>query len=142
MSTLPVPEPPFDADTAPYWSAAARGELLLPRCTECGIFVWYPRPQCPADLAPVEWVVASGLGVVHSYAVVHRGERGYAGAAPFVLAYVDLAEGPRMMTNVVGCVPQDVRIGMEVRVTFDRPDDAEVFAIPRFIPVETPAAAR
>lgn len=137
MSRLPAPEPPFDADTEPYWRAAARGELLLPRCTECGTHVWYPRPQCPIDLAPTAWTVASGRGVLHSHTVVHRGERAYAGAAPFVLAYVDLEEGPRIMTNVVGCDPGDVRIGLAVQVTFDDVEGAEDLAIPRFVPADT-----
>lgn len=134
MSALPTPEPPFDDDTAPYWRAAARGELLLPRCTECGTYVWYPRPLCPIDLSPVEWTAASGLGVVYSYTAVHRGERAFAGSPPFVLAYVDLEEGPRIMTNVVGCDPAEVTIGLAVQVIFDQVDGVEDVALPRFAP--------
>lgn len=133
MSQLATPEPPFDDDTAPYWRAAARGELLLPRCTVCRAYVWYPRPLCPVDLSPVEWTRASGLGVVYSHTTVHRGERAFAGADPFVLAYVELDEGPRIMTNVVGCDPAEVRIGRAVRAIFEPVDGVQDVALPRFV---------
>lgn len=134
MSQLPTPEPPFDDDTAPYWRAAARGELLLPRCPACGLYVWYPRPLCPIDLSPVEWRPAVGRGTVYSHTVVHRGERAFGGTAPFVLAYVELEEGPRMMTNVVGCDPAEVHIGLDVRAIFDPIDGLDDVALPRFVP--------
>lgn len=142
MNHLPTPEPLFDADTAPYWRAAARGELVLPRCAECRTYVWYPRPLCPIDLSPVEWTPVSGNGVVYSHTVVHRGERAFAGVAPFVLAYVELDEGPRIMTNVVGCDPTEVAIGLAVRVTFDQVDGAEDLALPRFTPADRGGSTR
>jgi len=134
-SGLPTPEPVFEIDTEPYWRGAAEGRLLLTRCTECDTYVWIPRPYCPLDLAPTRWVQASGRGVVHSHTTVHRGERAYSKRPPFVLAYVELAEGPRIMTNIVKCPPDDVAIGMPVIVTFDKVEDSEGLAIPRFRPM-------
>lgn len=133
-SGLPSAAPVFDADTEPHWRGAAAGRLMLPRCEQCGAFVWIPRPYCPTDLSPTRWVEASGRGVVYSYTTVHRGERAYAKRPPFVLAYVELAEGPRVMTNIVGCPPGEIRIGMPVTVTFDPADDDPALAIPRFKP--------
>lgn len=131
---LPAPEPVFDADTAPYWRGAADGKLVLTRCTACREYVWIPRPYCPLDLAPTTWVEVSGRGVVYSHTTVHRGERDYASRAPFVLAYVELDEGPRVMTNVVGCDPAAVVIGMPVRVVFEAVGGRADIAIPRFAP--------
>jgi hypothetical protein len=79
-------------------------------------------------------VDASGDAVVHSHTTVYRGDRAYANHPPFVLAYVELAEGPRIMTNIVGCPPEDVAIGMPVTVTFDPVDGDPSLAIPRFRP--------
>ena len=131
---LPTPEPLFDADTEPYWRGAAEGRLLLTRCDECGAYVWIPRPYCPIDLSPTSWVEASGKGVVYSHTTVHRGERAYAKLAPFVLAYVELEEGPRIMTNIVGCEPGAVQIGLPVVAVFDAADDTEGIAVHRFTP--------
>jgi len=131
---LPAPEPVFEADTEVYWRAAGEGRFVLPRCEECGAYVWIPRPHCPADLAPTRWVEASGRGVVYSHTTVHRGERAYAKRPPFVLAYVELDEGLRIMSNIVGCEPAEVSIGMPVKVTFDAVDGNDELAIPRFAP--------
>lgn len=135
-SSLPRPVPVVEPDTEAYWRAAAEERLLLSQCTRCDAVVWVPRAVCPHDLAPTRWVTASGLGVVYSYTVVHRGEGAYAKIDPFVLAYVELDEGARVMTNIVGCSPGDVRIGQRVRVVFDPVGDV---GIPRFTPVGGPA---
>ena len=131
---LPVPEPVFDADTEPFWRGAGEGKLLLTRCDECGAYVWIPRPYCPFDLSPTRWVEASGRGVVYSHTTVHRGERAYAKRPPFVLAYVELDEGPRVLTNIVGCDPAAVTIGMPVRTVFDAVEGSDGVAVPRFAP--------
>ncbi|HEX2316019.1 MAG TPA: OB-fold domain-containing protein [Thermomonospora sp.] len=112
---VPVPSPL----TAPYWAACRRGELALQRCGGCARFVHLPEPVCPfcggRDL-PYERV--SGRGVVHTFTVVHRAfVPGF--TPPFVLAWIDLAEGgARVFGDVVGLPPEDVRIGMPVRVCF------------------------
>lgn len=135
QTPLPTPEPIFDTDTEPYWRAAGQGQLLLTRCDHCRTYVWIPRPYCPIDLAPTSWVQATGRGTVYSHTTVHRGERAYAKRPPFVLAYVELDEGPRIMTNIIGCHPHDVAIGMPVRATFDPVEEHQGIAIPRFTPL-------
>ncbi|MFJ4962883.1 hypothetical protein EES43_16790 [Streptomyces sp. ADI96-02] len=115
-----LPEP--DAFTRPYWDAAAEGRLLLRRCTACGRAHHYPREFCPHCWSEdVRWERASGRATLYTWSVVHRndlppfGER-----VPYVAAVVDLAEGPRMMTEVVECAHADLRIGMELEVAFRR----------------------
>jgi hypothetical protein len=113
-----LPEP--DAFTRPYWEAAARGRLLIRRCGACRRAHHYPREFCPHCWSEeVTWVEASGRAVLYTWSTVHRndlppfGER-----APYVAAVVDLAEGPRMMTQVVECAAADLRAGLPLRVTF------------------------
>ncbi len=130
---LPAPAPPVSPETREFWEATAEGRLLLKRCRACSTVIWYPRAICP-DCASLdtEWFEASGRGRVYSYTVCHRGEGAYRNAVPFVLAYVELEEGPRVMTNVVGCDPADVAVDMAVQVTFD--DTGEGSALVRFRP--------
>lgn len=114
--------PEIDEFTRPYWDAAAEGRLLLRRCGECGKAHHYPREFCPACWAGedrVEWEAASGRATLYTWSVIHRndlppfGER-----VPYVAAVVDLAEGPRMMTEVVGAEGLELRVGMDLAVTF------------------------
>lgn len=114
--------PEIDDFTRPYWDAAAEGRLLLRRCGECGKAHHYPREFCPACWAGedrVTWETASGRATLYTWSVIHRndlppfGER-----VPYVAAVVDLAEGPRMMTEVVGGEGADLRVGMDLAVTF------------------------
>src|SRR5277367_994800 len=114
---LPAPAPAVMPETAAFWAATARGELLLARCPACGAVIWYPRGLCPdCGSTSVEWVAASGRGTVYSFTVVRRGEGRYREAVPYVLAYVELDEGPRMLTNIVDCPTEDVRVGQSVEV--------------------------
>jgi uncharacterized protein len=126
VESLPVPAPSTNPETRPFWDAVAERRLVLPRCASCDAFIWYPRLFCPScGGRDVEWVPASGRGVVYSFAVVRRGEpRAYEGATPYVVAYVDLEEGPRVYTNVVQCDPEDVAVGQEVEVVFETDADA------------------
>jgi uncharacterized OB-fold protein len=127
---LPTP----DAETQPYWDAARERRLLVKRCRACSRAHFYPRPFCPhCWSAEVDWEEASGRATLYTWSVVHRndlppfGER-----VPYVAAVVDLAEGPRMMTNVVGCDPGQLRIGMALEVDF-RVETDEV-TVPVFRP--------
>jgi hypothetical protein len=130
---LPVPAPPVTLETKPFWDATAEGRLVLPRCDDCATVIWYPRAICPAcgSLA-VTWFDASGGGTVYSFTVVRKGQGPWREAAPYVVAYVELDEGPRVMTNIVGCEPDTVEVGMRVSVVF-HPTDAGP-ALPRFQP--------
>jgi uncharacterized OB-fold protein len=110
----------MSADTSAYWAACGRGELVVQRCTSCGRRVHLPEAACPwcgGDGLVFEPV--SGEGVVHTFTVVHRSfAPGYRGREPYVMAWVDLPEGVRAFGHVVECAPEDVRVGMPVRVTF------------------------
>ena len=128
---IPLPTP----ETRPFWEAARRHELQLRRCRACGRHHFYPRAACPHCLsADLEWRRASGRGTLHTFTVVHRGQRDFPLPAPYVIAIVELAEGPRLMTNLVGVAPEPdvIRIGMPVEVTFD--DVSPDVALPRFRP--------
>ena len=128
---IPVPTP----ETRPFWDAARRHELHLQRCRACGEYVFYPRAACPHCLAgDLEWHRVSGRGTLHTFTVVHRGLRDFPIGTPYVIAIVELAEGPRLMTNLVGVEPDPsrLRIGMPVEVVFG--DVSAKVALPRFRP--------
>ncbi|MGW3916355.1 Zn-ribbon domain-containing OB-fold protein [Streptomyces sp. NPDC005070] len=112
--------PEADAFTRPYWDAAAEGRLLIRYCAACDRVHHYPREFCPHCWSEdVSWRPASGRATLYTWSVVHRndlppfGER-----VPYAAAVVDLAEGPRMMTEVIGCEEAALRIGMELEVAF------------------------
>jgi len=110
-------EPPISDEAAPFWDATRRGELALPWCHQCERPFWYPRAICPRCLGDtVEWRVASGAGVIYAASVQHLPGPGRDAAdGPYVVALVDLAEGVRLMANVLDCAPDDVHAGMHVR---------------------------
>jgi uncharacterized OB-fold protein len=109
---LPMVEPLVTPETEPYFSAAAQGRLVLPRCRDCGWLIWYPRQFCnECGSLDVEWVPVSGHGRVYTFSVVRRGQGPYRDAVPYVLAYVDLDEGPRVLTNIVDVDPANLQIG-------------------------------
>lgn len=113
-----VPEP--DAFTHTYWDAAADGQLLIRRCGGCGKAHHYPREFCPHCWSEdVTWERASGAATLYTWSVVHRNDLPPFGSrVPYVAAVVDLAEGPRMMTEIVGAGEDELRIGMAVEVAF------------------------
>lgn len=100
-------------ETQKYWDAASEGRLLVKRCQDCGEHHHYPRAACPFCYSErTEWREASGRGTIYSYSVMRRAP------VPYVIAYVTLAEGATMMTNIVDCDPDRVRIGQAVKVCF------------------------
>ncbi|MFH9006687.1 Zn-ribbon domain-containing OB-fold protein [Streptomyces afghaniensis] len=116
-----LPEP--DAFTRTYWDAAAEGRLLIRRCRACGRAHHYPREFCPRCWSEdVAWEPASGRATLYTWSVVHRNDLPpFAERAPYVAAVVDLAEGPRMMTEVVGAaeLPSgELSAGAELEVAF------------------------
>jgi uncharacterized OB-fold protein len=130
---LPTPAPDINPETETFWRATTEGRLLLAVCDECGTAIWYPRAFCPACHShAVSWTEASGDGVVFTFTVVHRSMGAFREAAPYVIAYVELAEGPRVLTNIVGCEPDDVFIGQAVHVVFA--DTGQGSALYRFEP--------
>ena len=127
-----LPAPRIDADSRPYWEGARAGRLLLQRCGDCGTLRFYPRRLCPECWSEaVEWVEASGRGKVHSFSIVHRAPApAFRARLPYVIALVDLAEGPRMMANIVGPDALGLRIGDKVAVVFE--ERAEGAKVPQF----------
>jgi uncharacterized OB-fold protein len=133
-AALPAPAPERTPEGDVFWSATAEGHLVLARCDACGVIIWYPRAMCPdCGTTSVSWVEASGFGTVYSFTIVHRGGAGpYRDVVPYVIAYVELLEGPRVLTNIVDCEPELVRIGQPVQVVFS--DTGEGSALYRFRP--------
>jgi uncharacterized OB-fold protein len=129
----PRPAPAPDPESAPFWVGTLEGRLVVQRCTACGRYQHPPRSFCTTCRAPVEPAEVSGRGTVYSRTVIRQNlARPFRDLVPYVVAIVELDEGPRLMTNVVGCDPDAVGIGDRVRVRFERvSDDA---AIPQFEP--------
>ena len=118
------PAPVPDTDTAEYWKAAHDGRLLVQRCVACGHAQLYARDRCRRCRGAVAWEEASGRGTVYSFTVIRQNyQRPFRDWVPYVVALVDLEEGPRVMTNVVGCDPGLVSIGMAVRARFEALSD-------------------
>lgn len=128
------PIPRVDEESKGYWEACRRHELRVQRCLSCRRLRHHPRATCPACLSgDVEWVRCSGRGEVYTFTVTHQNHApGFRESLPYVLAYVELDEGVQMLTNIVDCSPDDVKIGMKVEVTFE--DVTDAIAIPRFRP--------
>ncbi len=143
MADAPTPElthplPHASWETRGYWEGAGRGEIVIQRCRTCGTVQHKPRGVCATDLSgDLEHIVASGRGTVYTYTITNQNQQlPFRDAVPYVLAYVDLEEGPRLLTNIVGCDPADVRIGQAVVADFSTGErtDGEAFAVPRFRP--------
>jgi uncharacterized OB-fold protein len=125
-------EPPVGAESGPFWEATRNGTLLVQWCTSCDRGIFYPRFFCP--------YCASGRAIVHAATVEHNPAATgatFSHGEPYVVALVDLDEGVRMMTNIVGCAPEDVRPGMTVTVTWEPLSDGR--QLPLFTPAAKPA---
>ncbi len=131
------PRPWASWETRGFWEGCGRGELVLQRCRACKTVQHRPRALCVSCLSDdIEHFVASGRGSVHTFTLTHQNQApGFREACPYVLAYVELEEGPRLMSNIVDCEPDEVHIGMPVHVDFARPEGIEEgLAVPRFRP--------
>jgi uncharacterized protein len=120
--------------TAPYWNAAREGRLVVQECRSCGRLAHPPLPACPGCHATEPgWREVSGAGTVYTYTVVrHPTHFAFADQIPYVLALVELAEGPRLITGITGCPPDEVRVGMPVHAVFR--EVAEGTTLPYFEP--------
>lgn len=119
-----------DPETLPYWEAARRGEFLLRHCSDCDQVHWFARSICPfCWSSSTDWVTASGRGTVYSWTVMRRASR------PYAVAYVELAEGPRMLTNIVDCDLDALAVGLPVQVVFCPTSDPDAPPIAMFRPV-------
>jgi uncharacterized OB-fold protein len=125
-----------DPATRPYWDAAERGQLVVPRCLTCERPFWYPRGFCPRCAGTeLEWPVASGRGTVYSFSVVRRAAEPWGSHTPFVLAHVTLDEGVTVQANIVDCSSEDLAPDLRVRAVFER-QEAEDLPVLRFSPLK------
>ncbi|HUI28311.1 MAG TPA: Zn-ribbon domain-containing OB-fold protein [Candidatus Kryptonia bacterium] len=130
----PIPKP--TPETKPFWEAAKQRKLRIQRCRDCAQHYFYPRPLCPHCLSRnVEWIEASGRGTLHSFVINHRAPRGFPATGPFIIGIVQLDEGPKMMSNIVGIAadPKQLRCDMPVEVVFE--DITDEITLPKFKPV-------
>jgi uncharacterized OB-fold protein len=120
-----LPRPVAISVTRPFWDGLAVDEVRLQRCRACAAWVFYPRPRCAACLsADLEWHTVSGRGTVYSYTVARQATHpAFAAEVPQLLAIVELDEGVRMTTTIVGVAPDDLRVGLSVAPVFDHGSD-------------------
>jgi uncharacterized OB-fold protein len=122
-----------DDATSPYWKAAAEHRLALPRCLDCETVFFYPRLRCPSCWSDrLEWVDAAGTGTVWSFTWVHVPfyDDAWNDDVPYCVGLVELDEGVRLVTNIVGVAPDEVAVGDRVRVVFD--DVTAEVTLPKF----------
>jgi uncharacterized OB-fold protein len=131
--------PTADASTRPFWDAAREGRFLIKRCRACGRAHHYPRPFCPhCWSADVAWEDASGAATLYTWSVIHQNDLPpWPERVPYVAAVVELDEGPRVMTNVVDCEFERLRVGMPLQVTFRATSDD--VTLPVFRPLASSA---
>ena len=120
------PAPTVYPDNSAFWDATNVGKLLIKHCTACNQLHWYPRPQCPFCMSDkTVWKESSGAGTIYTFSVTRRGV-----PVPYAIAYVRLDDGVTMMTNIVDCDLDAIRIGARVKVVF-KPSDSGP-AVPAF----------
>ena len=132
MSERPLP--PESAEGAPFWEATRERRLVLPWCDECEAPFWYPRAACPRCLSTaIDWRPASGRGTVYAASAQHvAAVPALSERVPYSVALIELEEGVRLMSNVVGCAADDVHAGMAVQVTWEALQDGR--HLPQFEP--------
>ena len=132
----PLPRFP-EPDTEQFWTATQRHELTYPTCNACGKIVFFPRQHCPHCGATEQtWHVSKGEGTVYSYSVIRQNRNpAFKDLGAYALAYIDLDEGFRMMSNVMGVADptRDITVGMRVKVQWEDQPGSEV-ALPLFVP--------
>ena len=112
-----ITPPVVNAETKMFWEAAREGRFLVPFCSACGKAHWYPRAICPFCASDkIEWRNASGKGTIYTFSVMRRAKD------PYAIAHVTLAEGPTMLTNIVDCDFDKLKIGQPVTVVFQETD--------------------
>ena len=134
MTDFKKPLPVVNDDNRPYWEYCKKHELRMQKCLGCGHVRFPPGIICPAcHSLEAEWTKLSGKGIVYSY-VIYRAayHPAFQDQIPYVVAILQLAEGPRMESNIIGCKIEEVKINMPVEVCFE--DVAENVSVPKFKP--------
>jgi uncharacterized OB-fold protein len=129
------PIPVVTDENRPFWEAAKRGQLLLQRCRDCGAYRHPASLLCPeCNSMAFDWETVSGRGKVYSFVIFHRAYHpAFADELPYAVACIELQEGPRLMSNVIGIPPEQVRCDMPVEVTFE--EISEEISLPKFRPI-------
>lgn len=139
--TTDKPLPKINGDSRIFWEGCHNHELRFQKCTACGHIRWPPAFLCPRCLSKeTDLIRASGRGTVYTYAVYHTAfDPAFRGDLPYVVAIVVLEEGPRLVTNIVGCHPSAVTCDMAVEVCWE--NVTEEVSLPKFRPVGVPGEA-
>ena len=131
----PLPQP-ITPEAKPYWDGLKERKLRLPKCQDCGQTFFYPRVLCPrCQSRRIGWTEASGKGRLHAFGIAHQAfNRAFKVAPPYVLALIELEEGPRMMSNLINVQadPNVVKCDMPVEVVFT--EVADGVTLPLFQP--------
>jgi uncharacterized OB-fold protein len=135
MSTYNKPLPIPNPITEPFWKAAKNHELLIQHCTNCNEYIFPPREICPRCMSfNLEWVRASGKGSIFSYTVVRVPPNpGFNAEVPYIVAIIELDEGPHLMSNLINGKIEDISLNMPVTVVFD--DVTPEFSLVKFRPL-------
>lgn len=131
-SPPPKPVPIPDEASRPFFAGARERQLMLQRCSACGRWLWPVKARCPECWSPaLNWTPASGKGTLYSFALMHQlYHPAFASELPYIIAAIDLAEGVRITSTIVGCSPDELRIGMPLEVTFEQL--SEEITLPKF----------
>ena len=127
---LPTPKP----WSKPFWQGCKRHELLIQQCQDCKTNFLYPKLYCPNCLSPnIAWVKSSGRGKIYTFTTVYNyAPTDFMEDVPYTVAVIRLEEGVQLMSNLIGCAPEQIRCDMDVEVVFD--DVTEDFTLPKFKP--------
>lgn len=138
----PLPEP-ITPETRPYWEGLKKRHLMLPNCSRCGPF-FYPRPYCPKCHRPATgWVKASGRGRLHSFQIAYQSfQSAFKIKPPYVLAMIELEEGPRLMSNLIGIAPDPSVIQCDMPVEIVYEDLGNDVVLPLFKPAPAKRSRR
>jgi uncharacterized protein len=133
LASRPVPVPSLE--TQPFWDGCAQGALLLQRCDHCGTYWHPPAPICPNCFSTeFQWTPSSGKGTIYTYSIIHQAfRRVWEPLVPYVLAVIELEEGPHLLSNVIDIPIESVQVGLPVTVTFQPVSDT--ISLPLFRPV-------
>lgn len=140
-TNLQKPLPTITSEARPFWEGAAKQQLLMQCCLDCSAYIWTPRPSCfECGSENIQWQKLSGRGEVYSFTVIRQvvgraASQAFEKDIPYVIAWIDLDEGPRMITNVIGCPVENVTLDLKVSVIFEQ-QSADIW-LPKFMPVSS-----
>lgn len=129
----PLPKPSHWSN--PFWYGCKNKKLLIQKCENCKKHIFYPKLFCPFCLSTdLRWIESTGKGKIYTFTIIYSYQpTEFSEDIPYVVAVIELDEGVKMMSNIVGCPPEDVRCDMDVEVVFD--DVTQEVTLPKFKPI-------